>query len=111
MGLPSAWTAEAAFAENIFVEGLCRSLKYEEVYLKAYESMAAARQGIRHLLRFVQRSTAAASARLPRPPPGVSGSPSGSPAWREEKALARADNLKHNKKQTWAGCPTLISSP
>jgi len=34
------------FADNIFVERLWRSLKYEEVYLKAYESVAEARHGI-----------------------------------------------------------------
>ena len=32
------------FADNIFVERLSRSLKYEEVYLKAYASVAEARQ-------------------------------------------------------------------
>jgi len=34
------------FLDNIFVERLWRSLKYEEVYLKAYQSVAEARQGI-----------------------------------------------------------------
>ena len=32
--------------DNVFVERLWRSLKYEEVYLKAYESMAEAREQI-----------------------------------------------------------------
>lgn len=31
---------------NMFVERLWRSLKYEEVYLKAYESVIEARQDI-----------------------------------------------------------------
>jgi putative transposase len=32
--------------DNIFVERLWRSLKYEEVYLKAYETAAEAKAGI-----------------------------------------------------------------
>ena len=31
---------------NVFIERLWRSLKYEEVYLKAYDSVAQARAGI-----------------------------------------------------------------
>ena len=42
------------FSDNIFVERLWRSLKYEEVYLRAYESVAEARQGDRGLLRVLQ---------------------------------------------------------
>jgi putative transposase len=34
------------WVDNVFVERLWRSLKYEEVYLKAYESLAQARSGI-----------------------------------------------------------------
>ena len=38
--------------DNVFVERLWRSVKYEEVYLKAYESVAEARAGIGAYLRF-----------------------------------------------------------
>jgi putative transposase len=38
--------------DNIFIERLWRSLKYEEVYLKDYESVAEARAGIDRYLRF-----------------------------------------------------------
>lgn len=38
--------------DNIFTERLWRSLKYEEVYLKDYESVSAARQGISSYLTF-----------------------------------------------------------
>jgi len=38
--------------DNIFTERLWRSLKYEEVYLKDYESVSAARQGISAYLTF-----------------------------------------------------------
>jgi putative transposase len=34
------------FSDNIFVQRLWRSLKYEKVYLTAYQSVAEARQGI-----------------------------------------------------------------
>ena len=40
------------FSDNIFVERLWRSLKYEEVYLRAYESVAEARQGIASYFEF-----------------------------------------------------------
>jgi putative transposase len=40
--------------DNIFVERLWRSLKYEEVYLNAYESVAEAKAGIGAWLSFVQ---------------------------------------------------------
>jgi len=35
-----------AWRDNVFVERLWRSVKYEEVYLKAYASVAEARAGI-----------------------------------------------------------------
>ncbi len=38
--------------DNVFVERLWRSVKYEEVYLHAYESVAAARAGIARYLTF-----------------------------------------------------------
>jgi putative transposase len=40
------------FLDNIFIERLWRSLKYEEVYIKAYGSVAEARQGIGAWLGF-----------------------------------------------------------
>ena len=56
------------FADNIFVERLWRSLKYEEVYLKAYESVAEARQGIAAYFEFYnhQRLHQALAYRTPR---------------------------------------------
>ena len=38
--------------DNVFVERLWRSLKYEEVYLKAYDSVADARAGIAAWIEF-----------------------------------------------------------
>ena len=42
--------------DNVFVERLWRSVKYEEVYLKDYGSVPEARAG---LMQFVQRATTA----------------------------------------------------
>ena len=38
--------------DNVFVERLWRSVKYEEVYLKAYETVAEARTGIGAYFQF-----------------------------------------------------------
>src|SRR4029077_20475943 len=38
--------------DNVFVERLWRSVKYEEVYLRAYASVAEARASIASYLRF-----------------------------------------------------------
>ncbi len=40
------------WVDNVFIERLWRSLKYEEVYLKAYESVKEARAGIKTYLTF-----------------------------------------------------------
>jgi putative transposase len=38
--------------DNVFIERLWRSLKYEEVYLTAYNTIPQAREGIRHWMEF-----------------------------------------------------------
>ncbi len=38
--------------DNVFIERLWRSLKYEEVYLKAYETVAQAKESIGVWLAF-----------------------------------------------------------
>jgi putative transposase len=43
---------KGAWRDNVFVERLWRSLKYEEVYLKAYDSVAEARASIGRYLAF-----------------------------------------------------------
>jgi putative transposase len=37
---------KGAWRDNVFVERLWRSVKYEEVYLRAYESVSEARTSI-----------------------------------------------------------------
>ena len=41
-----------AWRDNIFVERIWRSIKYEEVYLHAYDSVAQAKAGIARYIDF-----------------------------------------------------------
>ena len=38
--------------DNIYVERLWRSLKYEDIYLKSYETMGELKEGIKRYFRF-----------------------------------------------------------
>jgi putative transposase len=51
-GVAISMDGRGRFADNIFVERLWRSLKYEEVYLKAYDNVAQARHGIAAYFEF-----------------------------------------------------------
>ena len=51
-GVQISMDSACSYMDNVFVERLWRSVKYEEVYLKAYESVAEARAGIGAYLRF-----------------------------------------------------------
>src|SRR5258705_13050682 len=46
---------KGAWRDNVFVEPLWRTIKYEEVYLHAYESVSAARTGIERYLDLYNR--------------------------------------------------------
>ena len=43
---------KGAWRDNVFVERLWRSVKYEEVYLRAYDSVSEARAAIGRYLDF-----------------------------------------------------------
>ena len=45
---------KGAWRDNVFVERLWRSVKYEEVYLRAYEGVSEARASIGRYLDFLQ---------------------------------------------------------
>ena len=47
--------------DNVFIERLWRSLKYEEIYLKAYDSVDQAKQGIGDWMNFYNRDRRHAS--------------------------------------------------
>ena len=51
-GVRISMDGQGRFLDNIFIERLWRGLKYEEVYIKAYGSVAEARQGIGGWLGF-----------------------------------------------------------
>ena len=54
-GIQISMDGKGRWVDNVFVERLWRSLKYEEVYLKAYNSVAEARLGIGSYFRFYNR--------------------------------------------------------
>jgi putative transposase len=51
-GIAISMDGKAAWRDNVFVERLWRSVKYEEVYLHAYVSVAEARAGLGRYLSF-----------------------------------------------------------
>ena len=67
-GVAISMDGRGRFADNIFVERLWRSLKYEEVYLRAYDNVAQARHGIAAYFEFYnhQRLHQALGYRTPR---------------------------------------------
>ena len=46
---------KGCWRDNVFVERLWRSVKYEDVYLKAYDSVSEARASIGRYLDFYNR--------------------------------------------------------
>jgi putative transposase len=48
---------KGAWRDNVFVERLWRSVKYEEVYLRAYDTVAEARASIGRYLSFYNCSS------------------------------------------------------
>lgn len=51
-GIAISMDGKGAWRDNVFVERLWRSIKYEEVYLRAYDSVSAAREGLRRYIAF-----------------------------------------------------------
>jgi putative transposase len=51
-GIAISMDGKGAWRDNVFVERLWRSLKYEEVYLRAYDNVSAARASIGRYLDF-----------------------------------------------------------
>jgi len=54
-GIAISMDGKGAWRDNVFVERLWRSVKYEEVYLRAYESVSEARISIGRYLDFYNR--------------------------------------------------------
>ena len=51
-GVRISMDGKGRYQDNIFVERLCRTVKYEEVYLKAYASVVEAQRGLEDYFRF-----------------------------------------------------------
>ncbi|NQW16610.1 MAG: transposase, partial [Chloroflexi bacterium] len=51
-GIRISMDGKGSWRDNVFIERLWRSVKYEEVYLKAYESVSGARAGIGEYFEF-----------------------------------------------------------
>ena len=51
-GIAISMDGRGAWRDNVFVERLWRSVKYEEVYLKAYDSVGEARASLGRYLAF-----------------------------------------------------------
>ena len=51
-GIAISMDGKGAWRDNVFVERLWRSVKYEEVYLRAYDSVGQARASIGQYLDF-----------------------------------------------------------
>jgi putative transposase len=51
-GITISMDGKGAWRDNVFIERFWRTVKYEEVYLKAYESVAEARSSIGRYLKF-----------------------------------------------------------
>jgi putative transposase len=54
-GIDISMDGKGRCMDNVFVERLWKSVKYEDVYLKAYSSIAEARQGLREYFEFYNR--------------------------------------------------------
>ena len=51
-GVKISMDGKGRYTDNIFVEQLWRTVKYEEVYLKAYANATEARRELNHYFRF-----------------------------------------------------------
>ena len=55
-GIQISMDGKGCWRDNVFVERLWKSIKYEEVYLHAYETVSAAHQGLERYLRFYNQT-------------------------------------------------------
>jgi len=54
-GIAISMDGKGSWRDNVFVERLWRSVKYEEVYLHAYESVSQAKEGLTRYFNFYNR--------------------------------------------------------
>ena len=70
-GVKISMDGKGRYQDNIFVERLWRTVKYEEVYLKAYASVLEAQRGAGRLFPVLQRAQAPSGPGLPDSGRGV----------------------------------------
>jgi putative transposase len=72
-GIQLSMDGKGAWCDNLFVERLWKSVKYEEVYLHAYDSVTEARESLARYFTFYNRGRPHASLGpgLPESPPGL----------------------------------------
>src|SRR5260370_12571487 len=68
-GIAISMDGKGAWRDNVFVERLWRSVKYEAVYLRAYESVGQARDSLRRYLYFYNPRRPHSTLSLPIPDP------------------------------------------
>ena len=56
-GIQISMDGTGCWRDNVFVERLWKTIKYEEVYLHAYETVSAAQQGLERYLTFYNQTT------------------------------------------------------
>ena len=78
-GIQISMDGKGRWMDNIFIERLWRSLKYEEVYLKAYETVAQAQQSIGEWMNFYNQDRRHASLSRMTPDQVYHSLPSGLP--------------------------------
>jgi len=61
-GIQLSMDGNGSWRDNVFVERVWRSIKYEEVYLKAYESVSHARRSIGEYIELYNQRRPHASA-------------------------------------------------
>lgn len=55
-GIQISMDGKGCWRDNVFVERLWKSIKYEEVYLHAYDTVSAAHQGVERYLMFYNQT-------------------------------------------------------
>ncbi len=55
-GIQISMDGKGCWRDNVFVERLWKSIKYEEVYLHAYDTVSAAHQGLARYLMFYNQT-------------------------------------------------------
>jgi putative transposase len=78
-GIRISMDGKGRWMDNVFIERLWRSLKYEEVYLKAYDTVAQAQQGIDDWINFYNQERRHASLNRMTPDQVYYNLPSGLP--------------------------------